>query len=83
MNPPFFSQSQQDWICYQIGAWYAQWKHHIVDDGIQHRLGHAKEELKNMICPLPAITDKQLQEIKELEKAVTIDNFCEILQKIL
>lgn len=51
MNPPKFTPEQVDWICYQIGEWYLDWKHMIVDTGVCHRLGVAKESLKARICP--------------------------------
>ena len=47
-----FTPEQIDFICYQIGDWYLDWKNRIVVDGKegQHRLGVAKEHLKTMIC---------------------------------
>lgn len=46
-----FTNEQKDFICYQIGEWYMTWKCRIVvDAGVQHRLGFAKEQLKTMIC---------------------------------
>lgn len=48
-----FTNEQINWICYQIGEWYLDWKNNIVvsnTNGTQHRLGYAKDELKNMIC---------------------------------
>lgn len=47
---PEFTPKQIDWICYQIGDWYLDWKHRIVCDGGGHRLGVAKELLKEKIC---------------------------------
>lgn len=45
------TQEQQDWVCYQIGEWYMDWKRKIVADGSsQHRLGIAKEDLKMRLC---------------------------------
>ena len=49
MSKPQFTQEQQDYICYQIGEWYLDWKNKMVVDGGQHRLGFAKELLKTMI----------------------------------
>ncbi len=43
------TREQQDWVCYQIGEWYLEWKNHITD-GHQHRLGFAKEMLKERLC---------------------------------
>lgn len=46
-----FTKQQVDFICYQIGEWYVQWKNQLVDyDNKQHRLGYAKELLKERIC---------------------------------
>ena len=46
-----FTKQQVDFICYQIGEWYLEWKNHLVDyDNKQHRLGYAKELLKEKIC---------------------------------
>jgi len=47
-----FTPEQIDFICYQIGDWYLEWKDRMVidlDKG-QHRLGFAKEALKSLIC---------------------------------
>lgn len=46
-----FTSQQEDFICFQIGEWYLKWKHGLVNfkEGT-HRLGFAKEELKEMIC---------------------------------
>ena len=43
---------QIDFICYQIGDWYVNWKDKMWADGKpnQHWLGTAKEQLKTMIC---------------------------------
>ena len=46
-----FTKQQVDFICYQIGEWYVQWKNQLVDyETRTHRLGFAKEELKTRIC---------------------------------
>ncbi len=46
-----FTKQQVDFICYQIGEWYLEWKNQLVDyDNKQHRLGYAKELLKEKIC---------------------------------
>jgi hypothetical protein len=46
-----FTPEQIDFICYQIGDWYLNWKTRITTgDGHGHRLGFAKEQLKTMIC---------------------------------
>ena len=46
-----FTKQQVDFICYQIGEWYVQWKNQLVDyETITHRLGYAKEDLKTIIC---------------------------------
>ena len=46
-----FTKQQVDFICYQIGEWYVQWKNQLVDyENRTHRLGYAKEDLKTIIC---------------------------------
>lgn len=46
-----FTKQQVDFICYQIGEWYVQWKNQLVDyETKTHRLGYAKEDLKTIIC---------------------------------
>ena len=47
-----FTPAQVDFICYQIGDWYIEWKDKMWTDGKpnQHRLGFAKEQLKTIIC---------------------------------
>ena len=51
-NQESFTPEQQDFICYQIGEWYMEWKDRIVVDLKEgtHRLGFAKEQLKTLIC---------------------------------
>lgn len=45
------TDKQKDYICYQIGEWYLKWKLNLIDyDSRTHKLGFAKEDLKNMIC---------------------------------
>lgn len=51
MDKSTFTREQQDWICEVIGDWYLRWKHCIADYNDQtHRLGFAKEQLKEMLC---------------------------------
>ena len=47
-----FTDEQKDFICYQIGDWYIEWKDRLIIDlkHGQHRLGFAKEQLKTSIC---------------------------------
>lgn len=46
-----FTKQQVEFICYQIGEWYVQWKNQLVDyENRTHRLGYAKEDLKTIIC---------------------------------
>jgi hypothetical protein len=47
-----FTPAQIDFICFQIGEWYVNWKERIIVDLKEgtHRLGYAKEQLKEMIC---------------------------------
>lgn len=48
---PDFTNEQIDWICYQIGDWYLDWRHRIANyEEKTHMLGYAKEGLKMMIC---------------------------------
>jgi hypothetical protein len=48
---PDFTYEQIDFICYQIGEWYCEWKNNITTgDGHGHRLGYAKELLKARLC---------------------------------
>jgi len=55
-----FTKQQVDFICHQIGEWYEQWKNQLVDyETRTHRLGQAKEALKERIC--------SLEEWKDLE----------------
>ena len=47
-----FTAEQIDFICCQIGDWYLEWKHRIIinlDKGT-HKLGYAKEKMKELIC---------------------------------
>jgi hypothetical protein len=45
-----FTREQIDFINWQIGDWYLNWKGHIANKDGTHRLGIAKEQLKSMIC---------------------------------
>lgn len=47
---PDFTPEQVNWICYQIGEWYLEWRNALVPDGVNHKLGYAKELLKEKIC---------------------------------
>jgi hypothetical protein len=48
-----FSNEQIDHICFIIGEWYVKWKRTItVDPESMHRLGYAKEDLKEMLFPV-------------------------------
>jgi hypothetical protein len=48
-----FTKQQVDFICYQIGEWYMQWRDQLVDyETRTHRLGVAKEALKERFCSL-------------------------------
>ena len=48
MNRPKFTEEQENWLCEIIGDWYLSWKKRIANG--EHRLGYAKEELKELIC---------------------------------
>lgn len=45
-----FTAKQVDKICYQIGDWYLEWKNCLTEPYVPHRLGFAKEKLKELIC---------------------------------
>lgn len=51
-NQESFTREQVDFICWQIVDWYLEWKDRLLVDlqKGEHRLGFAKEKLKNMIC---------------------------------
>ena len=50
---------QQNEICAIIGDWYLIWKNNLLDNPYEsHRLGYAKEKLKEMICGTPTIEDE-------------------------
>jgi hypothetical protein len=49
MNKPKFTREQEDWICYQIGEWYLEWKEKITPNMGAHKLGVAKEKLKQKL----------------------------------
>ena len=64
MSRPTFTQEQKDWICYQIGEWYINWKNRLINwDDRTHQLGYAKEILKVMICDSPEELKETLDEI--------------------
>lgn len=46
------TREQQDYICEVIGDWYVHWKGQLVTElkPGEHRLGVAKEHLKELIC---------------------------------
>lgn len=55
---PVFTWEQQLAACDMIGNWYTYWKDCIADyDNRTHRLGIAKEQLKNMICNLAEVNN--------------------------
>lgn len=61
MNKPQFTQEQKDFICYQIGEWYLNWKHSLIDwENKTHRLGYAKEKLKEMIVGAPDLIQEDI-----------------------
>lgn len=37
---------QREQIAYLIGKWYGRWRHKMTENGEQHRLGFAREDLK-------------------------------------
>jgi len=51
MNKPEFTNEQKYYICHQIDAWYLLWKDRLINyEDKTHRLGVAKEILKEMMC---------------------------------
>ena len=45
------TEKQKEEVCDIIGDWYIEWKEQLVDyKSKTHRLGFAKEDLKNKIC---------------------------------
>ena len=76
MKRPEFTAEQIDWICYQIGDWYCHWKQCLVDyDAREHKLGYAKELLKDQICgnleELPQFKDEQKDKyLSEMSKHI-------------
>jgi hypothetical protein len=44
------TEKQQEQICYLIGDWYINVKDNLDIENKTHRLGFAKEVLKEMIC---------------------------------
>jgi hypothetical protein len=48
------TREQQDEICEIIGDWYLDWKNGLINwHDKTHRLGYAKEQLKERICGTP------------------------------
>lgn len=50
LKRPKFTREQEDWICYAIEEWYLHWKDKMTANNELHRLGHAKEDLKILLC---------------------------------
>ncbi len=64
---------QIDHICYQIGEWYVQWKDKLINfDDKTHRLGFAKEQLKEMICgdEYCDTSETRKEEVEQLKEVV-------------
>lgn len=79
-----FTTDQIDHICYQIGEWYIQWQSKMWVDGKpnQHWLGHAKEQLKEMICG-SEYEDNSDKLKTELQKREEIIGFLENVSVVL
>lgn len=61
-----FTDEQRDHICFMIGEWYISWKNRLINwEDKTHRLGHAKEILKVMICDTQQDVIKMIKEIEE------------------
>jgi len=51
MEDTKLTYEQQEMICVVIGTWYGAWKATLYDTQTHtHRLGHAKEQLKEALC---------------------------------
>lgn len=61
MKRPEFSKEQEYWLCETLDWWYMEWKHKMTDEGHQHYLGIAKEQLKQKLCGYKV--DKSLENI--------------------
>ncbi len=72
---------QIDHICYQIGEWYLQWKGQLTDPYVPHKLGFAKEQLKEMICG-DEYTDST-EHKTEVEKLQEVISFLENVSVVL
>ena len=55
-DKPEFTREQEDWICYQIGEWYLNWKYKITPG--TSLLGIAAEDLKELLCNYPEESDE-------------------------
>jgi hypothetical protein len=44
------SLEQEKLLCELIGRWYFLWKKKICEPGIEHRLGYASNQLKELVC---------------------------------
>ena len=74
-----FTKQQVDFICYQIGEWYLEWKNQLVDyDNKQHRLGYAKELLKESELPFIKFTDKNYTYMEYLDAPNGCTESCEV-----
>jgi len=43
------TEEQKQEMAVIIDTWYLEWKHKITDNGIPHRFGFAKEQLKQRL----------------------------------
>lgn len=49
MSRPKFTEEQEQWLCGIIDFWYIKWQKRITSHGEPHRLGVAKEQLKELM----------------------------------
>lgn len=64
---PEFTDEQIDYVCYVIGEWYLDWKECITQAAPgqpsfirpPHRLGYAKEKLKEMLFPIRELSEEK------------------------
>lgn len=60
IEQPKFTPEQVDYICYVIGEWYLDWRSAIGGDKhAPHRLGYAKEKLKEMLFPVRELSEEK------------------------
>jgi len=78
-----FTTQQIDHICYQIGEWYLNWRDCLMNwEQKTHKLGFAKEQLKEMICGDEYTDNSELLK-SEIEKKDEIIKFLENVSLVM